>query len=46
VRKLTYEIFRKHEELFLFVCAKNKMLANIQDARCVEKAIILLLEDP
>lgn len=42
---LTYEVFRKYDELFRFICAKNKIEANLQDPRCVEKAVTLLLED-
>ena len=42
---LCFEVFRKYDELFRFVCAKNKMEANLSDARCVEKAVTALLDD-
>jgi len=45
VKWITYVLFKKYEELFKFVCAKNKLVANISDARIVERAAICLLED-
>ena len=41
-----YKLFKKHIELFQFVCAKHKIEVNIADQRCVERAATCFIDDP
>ena len=45
VKWIAYRLFRKHPELFQFVCAKNKIEHNIADYRCVERAATCFIDD-
>jgi hypothetical protein len=42
---LAYQLFRQKDDLFRFICAKHKLVANLDNARCVEKAALCMLED-
>ena len=42
---LNYKIMQKNIDLFNFICGKNKIEININDAKCVERASSCLLDD-
>lgn len=43
---LNYTIMKKNVDLFRFICSKNKIDFNLNDAKCVDRAATCLLDDP